>query len=154
VCSSDLRWYHEADATKARRVLPFWAMPNVSDEQIAPLQKMFGDRQIGRLSVVGSNDVTAAVIEESYERFLSAFDAQLQNSRFLFGGRPASSDFGIMGRLDKPTRLFMAEMLGAFLSGDFKRAAEVHFEAGYVSADKSVDAFAQACRAIGEPILK
>jgi len=93
------RWYHEDDATKARRVLPHWAMTDVSDEQIAPLQKMIGDRQIGRLGVVGSNDVTAEVIEESYRRFLSAFDEQLQNSRFLFGRRPAASDFAFMGQL-------------------------------------------------------
>lgn len=93
------RWYYEADATKARRILPHWGMANVTDEQIAPVQKMIGDRQIGRLGVVGSNDVTAPVIEESYRRFLAAFDAQLQKSRFLFGRRPASSDFGIMGQL-------------------------------------------------------
>jgi glutathione S-transferase len=98
-CMFHYRWYHEADATKARRVLPHWAMTNVTDEQIAPIQKMIGDRQIERLGVVGSNDVTAHVIEESYRRFVSAFDAQLQNSRFLFGGRPASSDFAIMGQL-------------------------------------------------------
>jgi glutathione S-transferase len=98
-CMFHYRWYHEADATKARRVLPHWAMTDVSDEQIAPLQKTIGERQIGRLGVVGSNDVTAEVIEESYVRFLSAFDAQLQNSRFLFGRRPASSDFACMGQL-------------------------------------------------------
>ncbi len=68
-------------------------------------------------------------------------------------GTLAAVDFGIMGRLDKATRRFMAEMLLAFLSGDYRRAAEVHFEAGYVPASKSVDAFAQACRSIGEPIL-
>ena len=68
-------------------------------EKIAPVQKMIGDRQISRLGVVGSNDVTAPVIEESYHSFLRAFDAQLQQSRFLFGERPASSDFGIMGQL-------------------------------------------------------
>jgi len=68
-------------------------------------------------------------------------------------GRIELVDFGIMGRLDLPTRCFMAEMLGAFLSGNWRRAAEVHFEAGYVPADRSVEAFAQACRSIGEPIL-
>jgi glutathione S-transferase len=98
-CMFHYRWYHGADATKARRVLPHWARTDVSDAEIAPLQKMIGDRQIGRLGVVGSNDVTAAVIEDSYERFLSAFDAQLQSSRFLFGRRPASSDFAILGQL-------------------------------------------------------
>ncbi|MEK9967600.1 MAG: 2-polyprenylphenol 6-hydroxylase [Ferrovibrio sp.] len=68
-------------------------------------------------------------------------------------GRLELVDFGIMGRLDLKTRRFMAEMLGAFLTGNWRRAAEVHFEAGYVPADRSVDAFAQACRSIGEPIL-
>ena len=98
-CMFHYRWYREADATKARQILPHWSMENVTDEQIAPIQKMIGDRQIGRLGVVGSNDVTAEVIEDSYRRFLRAFDAQLQNSRFFFGNRPASSDFGMMGQL-------------------------------------------------------
>jgi ubiquinone biosynthesis protein len=68
-------------------------------------------------------------------------------------GALAAVDFGIMGRVDRPTRLFMAEMLHAFLTGDWRRAAEVHFAAGYVPASQSVEGFAQACRAIGEPIL-
>ena len=62
-------------------------------------------------------------------------------------------DFGIMGRLDKRTRRYLGEMLKAFLERNYRRVAEVHFEAGYVPADKSVDAFAQACRAIAEPIF-
>ena len=62
-------------------------------------------------------------------------------------------DFGIMGRLDRPTRFYLADMLLGFLSGDYRRVAEVHFAAGYVPPRRSVDAFAQACRAIGEPIL-
>ena len=98
-CMFHYRWYHEADATRARRILPHWSATSVTDEQIAPMQKMIGDRQIERLYVVGSNDVTAEVIEQSYVEFLSAFDAQLQQSRFLFGARPASSDFAIMGQL-------------------------------------------------------
>jgi glutathione S-transferase len=98
-CMFHYRWYYDADIEKARRVLPHWARIDVSDEEIAPFQKATGDRQVERLWVVGSNDVTAPVIEESYVRFLRAFDAHLQGSRFLFGGRPASADFGIMGQL-------------------------------------------------------
>lgn len=60
---------------------------------------MFGDRQIGRLGVVGSNEVTSPVIEESYRSFLVAFDGLLQESRYLFGDRPASADFALMGQL-------------------------------------------------------
>lgn len=69
------------------------------------------------------------------------------------GGKLMAVDFGIMGRMNRDTRLFMAEMLFAFLTGDYRRAAEVHFEAGYVPPHKSLDSFAQACRSIGEPIL-
>ena len=98
-CMFHYRWYHEADATKARHVLPHWAMTDFSNEEMAPIQKMIGDRQIDRLGVVGSNDTTASVIEESYLRFLSVFDQQLQESRFLFGRRPSSSDFALMGQL-------------------------------------------------------
>lgn len=62
-------------------------------------------------------------------------------------------DFGIMGRLDQKTRNYLADMLIGFLDRDYKRVAEVHFEAGYVPARKSVGAFTQAVRSIGEPIL-
>ncbi len=62
-------------------------------------------------------------------------------------------DFGIMGRLDRATRYYLADMLIGFLSGDYRRVAEIHFAAGYVPPDRSVDTFTQACRAIGEPIL-
>jgi ubiquinone biosynthesis protein len=62
-------------------------------------------------------------------------------------------DFGIMGRLDRETRNFLADMLIAFLSRDYEKVAEIHFTAGYVPPDKSLGAFSQACRAIAEPIL-
>lgn len=61
-------------------------------------------------------------------------------------------DFGIMGRLDGPTRRFLGEMLLGFLTADYKRVADVHFDAGYVPADKDKLAFMQACRSIAEPI--
>jgi ubiquinone biosynthesis protein len=62
-------------------------------------------------------------------------------------------DFGIMGRLDRQTRYYLADMLVGFLTGDYRRVAEVHFDAGYVPQRRSLDAFTQASRAIGEPIL-
>ncbi len=68
-------------------------------------------------------------------------------------GNILAVDFGIMGRLDLKNRRYLADLMLAFLTRDYWRAAEVHFEAGYVPADQSLDAFAQACRAIGEPIL-
>jgi len=68
-------------------------------------------------------------------------------------GALVAVDFGIMGRLDRTTRFYLADMLVAFLNGNYRRVAEVHFEAGYVPRNQSIDAFAQAARAIGEPIF-
>jgi ubiquinone biosynthesis protein len=67
-------------------------------------------------------------------------------------GRLVAVDFGIMGRLGPKERRFLAEILLGFIIRDYRRVAEVHFEAGYVPAHHSVDNFAQAIRAIGEPI--
>jgi ubiquinone biosynthesis protein len=61
-------------------------------------------------------------------------------------------DFGIMGRLDGPTRRYLGEMLLGFLSADYQRVADVHFAAGYVPKTQDKAAFMQACRAIAEPI--
>ena len=61
-------------------------------------------------------------------------------------------DFGIMGRLAANERRFLAEILLGFILRDYRRVAQVHFEAGYVPRHHSVDDFAQAIRAIGEPI--
>ena len=61
-------------------------------------------------------------------------------------------DFGIMGRLGPKERRFLAEILLGFITRDYHRVAEVHFEAGYVPRHHSVESFAQAIRAIGEPI--
>ena len=67
-------------------------------------------------------------------------------------GRLVAVDFGIMGRLGPKERRFLAEILFGFITRDYQRTAQVHFDAGYVPRHHSVDSFAQAIRAIGEPI--
>jgi ubiquinone biosynthesis protein len=67
-------------------------------------------------------------------------------------GNLVAVDFGIMGRLGPKERRFLAEILYGFITRDYHRTAEVHFEAGYVPRQHSVESFAQAIRAIGEPI--
>jgi len=68
------------------------------------------------------------------------------------GGKLIAVDFGIMGRLGPKERRFLAEILYGFITRNYHRTAEVHFEAGYVPRHHSVESFAQAIRAIGEPI--
>ncbi|MBW2243783.1 MAG: glutathione S-transferase family protein [Deltaproteobacteria bacterium] len=93
------RWYYAADIEKAGAILPLWRNTSVTDEEVAPFSKMIRERQIERLWVVGSNDITAPVIEQSYRRFLRAFDAHLQRFPYLLGDRPGSGDFGVFGQL-------------------------------------------------------
>jgi ubiquinone biosynthesis protein len=68
-------------------------------------------------------------------------------------GRLAAVDFGIMGRLDASMRRFMAGTLAGFLQRDYRRVAELHFEVAFVPPQHSLETFAQALRAIGEPIF-
>ncbi len=68
-------------------------------------------------------------------------------------GTIVAVDFGIMGRLDYKTRLYLADMLMGFLSRDYDKVADVHFNAGFVPPHKSRAAFSQALRAIAEPIF-
>jgi ubiquinone biosynthesis protein len=67
-------------------------------------------------------------------------------------GRLVAVDFGIMGRLGAKEQRFLAEILFGFITRDYMRVARVHFDAGYVPPHHSVEEFAQAIRAIGEPI--
>jgi ubiquinone biosynthesis protein len=67
-------------------------------------------------------------------------------------GRLVAVDFGIMGRLGPKERRFLAEILFGFITRDYLHTAQVHFDAGYVPRQHSVESFAQAIRAIGEPI--
>ena len=80
-------------------------------------------------------------------------DMHQGNLKVAASGNIIALDFGIMGHIDEYTRRVYAEILYGFSRKDYKRVAEVHFEAGYVPADKDVDEFARALRAVGEPIF-
>jgi ubiquinone biosynthesis protein len=67
-------------------------------------------------------------------------------------GRVAAIDFGIMGRIDRRARVWLAEILYGLITGNYDRVAEIHFEAQYVPSHHDVAEFATALRAVGEPI--
>lgn len=83
------------------------------------------------------------------------FHADLHQGNLLVqdDGTIVAIDFGIMGRLSKNDRRFLAEILFGFISRDYKRVAEIHFDAGYVPYNQSVEEFAQAMRVIADPIM-
>lgn len=82
------------------------------------------------------------------------FHADMHQGNLLVDrlGRVVAVDFGIMGRLGAKERRFLAEILHGLITRDYRRTAAIHFDAGYVPPDQSVELFAQAMRAIGEPI--
>jgi ubiquinone biosynthesis protein len=82
------------------------------------------------------------------------FHADMHQGNFFVDdqGRIVAIDFGIMGRLGRKERRFLAEVLHGFIRRDYLHLAEVHFEAGYVPPIHRIEDFAQALRAIGEPI--
>jgi glutathione S-transferase len=94
------RWKYAADIHKASHVLALDRNPTISRETLAKMSSFIADRQIERLRVVGSNDVTTPVIEASYRRILALLDSHLvAGHRFLMGARPGASDFGFFGQL-------------------------------------------------------
>ena len=82
------------------------------------------------------------------------FHADLHHGNLfaLPDGRIGAIDFGIMGRIDRRARVWLAEILYGLITGDYRRVAEIHFEAQYVPGHHSVEEFATALRAAGEPI--
>ncbi|TYO90688.1 2-polyprenylphenol 6-hydroxylase [Oceanicella actignis] len=80
-------------------------------------------------------------------------DMHQGNLKVAPDGTLIALDFGIMGRIDPYTRRVYAEILYGFLQQDYRRVAEVHFEAGYVPEGQDLETFAQALRSIGEPIF-
>jgi ubiquinone biosynthesis protein len=82
------------------------------------------------------------------------FHADLHHGNLfaLPDGRIGAIDFGIMGRIDRRARIWLAEILYGLITGDYRRVAEIHFEAQYVPPHHNVQEFATALRAAGEPI--
>ena len=104
---------------------------------------------------------TSALAERLIQLFLSHalrdgfFHADMHqgNLRVAANGDIVAFDFGIMGEIDEYTRRVYAEILYGFIQRDYHRVARVHFEAGYVPADRNMGQFARALRSVGEPIF-
>ncbi|MBI1401369.1 glutathione S-transferase N-terminal domain-containing protein [Hyphomonas sp.] len=113
------RWYHAPDRANAGPMIAYWSV-NTSPRQDA---EAFSDQitktQFERLYVVGSNEVTARTIEDSYIRFLRILDVLLQIRGYVLGARPSAADFAIYGQL---TQLGVIEPTSAaIMARDFPR---------------------------------
>ena len=130
-------------------------------ERVLTLERVSGARVDDHAAVAALGIDSVAVVKTAAEVFFKMvfrhgfFHADMHPGNLFVttDGVIIGMDFGIMGRVDAATRKTLGEMLLGFLTRDYRRVAEVHVAAGFVPADKSVDAFAQACRSIAEPIL-
>ncbi|MFD1612439.1 2-polyprenylphenol 6-hydroxylase [Sphingomonas tabacisoli] len=82
------------------------------------------------------------------------FHADMHQGNLLVrpNGEIVAIDFGIMGRIDRRARMWLAEILYGLITGNYERVAEIHFEAGYVPPHHNLAEFTTALRAVGEPI--
>ena len=93
------RWHYAVDADNAASLIVFWQNPTLFDEMGKQMADGFARRQIDRLYVVGSNDITAPIIEASYERLVGILDRAIMRTGFVLGTRPSAGDFAIYGQL-------------------------------------------------------
>ena len=109
------RWAHEADWRNAAPLLVYWGMNTAPNDMADKFAADFAKRQIDRLYVVGSNDVTAETIESSYVRLVEILDKLIARKGFVLGARPASADFALFGQL---TQLAVVEPTSAKLTSE------------------------------------
>ena len=98
-CMFHFRWSQALDTETSSSYLAYARNMTATAEEAQAFAKMFAQRQISRIGVVGSNEITGPLIEESWEHYLDVFDRHLQNQSFLLGSRPGAGDFGCFGQM-------------------------------------------------------
>jgi ubiquinone biosynthesis protein len=131
----------------SKRVMTLDWIDGVALTDAKALDQAGADR--GALAIAVTRGFLAAALDYGF------FHADMHEGNLLYGkdGKLWIVDFGIMGRIGHKERRYLAEILYGFLKRDYRRVAEVHQEAGYVPEKFTVEEFAQALRAIGEPIF-
>jgi len=163
----DLRLEAAAAAELARNFEgdPTYRVPAIdwrrTQRRVLTQERLIGIRMDDRAALLAAgHDIRAVLARAAAIFFNQAFrdgffhgDQHPGNMLVDAEGRIGAVDFGIMGRLDRPTRHYLADMLLGLLQRDYRRLADVHFAAGFVPEGQSRDGFAQALRAIGEPVF-
>jgi ubiquinone biosynthesis protein len=138
---------HVAWSLSARRVMTMDWAEGIGLSDNAALDAAGHDRR-----VLGARVLELFLRHALRDGFFHA-DMHQGNLKVAGSGDLIIYDFGIMGRIDEYTRRVYAEILMGFIQRNYRRVAEVHFEAGYVPPDRDIDEFARALRAVGEPIF-
>ena len=143
---------------------PGFSVPSIdwsrTTRRVLTLEWIDGIKLSNRAALVAAGHDMRALAATLVRAFLRQaiadgfFHADLHQGNLfaLADGRIAAIDFGIMGRVDRRARLWLAEILHGLITGNYERVAEIHFEAGYVPAHHNLAEFTTALRAVGEPI--
>lgn len=144
---------------------PGYRLPSIewelTSKRVMTLEWVDGIRVADRDALAASGHDLEALGSRVVQVFLKQalrdgfFHADLHQGNLIVepNGSICAIDFGIMGRLSKLERRFLAEILFGFIRRDYDRVADVHFDAGYVSRRESHEEFAQAMRSIADPIM-
>lgn len=124
-CMFHYRWSYAPDTEHASAYLPYTRAMQMAPDQGVQAAAAFAARQISRIGIVGSNEVTRPVIEASWRRFLEVFDAHIQNQPFLLGHRPGAGDFACYGQM---TMLVMTDPTPAAVAFDVSPRAHAWTE--------------------------
>src|SRR6056300_273616 len=144
---------------------PYFKVPSIfwdyTSKRVLTLEKVEGipirDMQQIEKAKINKPELAKAVIQNFLRQAVGDgfFHGDMHQGNLFVDteGNIIPVDFGIMGRLDKDNRKYLADILYGFIQRDYEKVADVHFKAGLVPADESKESFSQALRSIGEPIF-
>ncbi|ODP39391.1 2-polyprenylphenol 6-hydroxylase [Sphingomonas turrisvirgatae] len=153
-----------SELSEAMEAEPDFTVPQIDWQRttgkVMTLEWIDGIKLSNRDALVAAGHDTEALANTLIRAFLRQaisegfFHADMHQGNLfaLPDGRIAAIDFGIMGRIDRRARVWLAEILYGLITGNYRRVAEIHFEAGYVPPHHNVAEFATALRAVGEPM--
>lgn len=153
-----------SELAQAMEAEPGYTVPSIDWQRTA--RRVMTLEWIDGIKISRRDDLIAAGhdVNELAGRLVRAFLRQAISEGFFHAdmhqgnllvrpdGTIVAIDFGIMGRIDRRARMWLAEILYGLLTGNYSRVAEIHFEAGYVPAHHNLAEFTTALRAVGEPI--
>jgi ubiquinone biosynthesis protein len=153
-----------SELAEAMEALPGYRVPEIDWDRttgkVMTMEWIDGTKISDRDALIAAGhdvkDIAARLVNAFLRQAISEgfFHADMHQGNLFVtaNGDIVAIDFGIMGRIDRRARMWLAEILYGLITGNYRRVAEIHFEAQYVPGHHNVEEFATALRAVGEPM--
>ncbi|MET0362401.1 MAG: 2-polyprenylphenol 6-hydroxylase [Sphingobium sp.] len=153
-----------SELAEAMEAMPGYTIPGIdwdrTSGKVMTMEWVEGIKISDRAALVAAGHDLPAIAARLVNAFLRQaiaegfFHADMHQGNLFVtpDGAIVAIDFGIMGRIDRQARMWLAEILYGLITGNYRRVAEIHFEAQYVPSHHNVAEFATALRAVGEPM--